>query len=180
MKSLNIGCGEEVFACCDTIDINPNFEPTFCFDINDRRWPIHSNTYDMIYAHYILEHTYNLVKVMEEIYRIAKPNAIIHIKVPHYSGRGAWINPTHYRAFALGQFDYFDKDIKEHYGNCNFKAMSKEIHIIRQEVNHHPQVKALAKCLDKLFYRFPNISERICCYWFGGFSEIEIELKVIK
>jgi hypothetical protein len=44
---------------------------------------------------------------MEELHRIAKPNAKVVFKVPYGSSDRAFEDPTHVRQYFLHSFDYF-------------------------------------------------------------------------
>jgi SAM-dependent methyltransferase len=182
---LDIGPGENPYKPLKSetvisIDFNKKFSPTKIHDLKKFPWPFKDNTFDKIYASHIIEHIPDTVRVMEEIYRIAKPNAIVIIRVPHFSSRSAWVNPTHYRAFTIGSFDYFSKDIKEHYGNCNFRVIKRELRYTRPDVSHNMITKLFTRILNFFANLNQNFCERIWCYCVGGFSEIYFELKVIK
>jgi SAM-dependent methyltransferase len=182
---LDMGPGEKPYKPSQkekvtSVDFNKKFKPTVIHDLTKFPYPFGSNSFDKIMASHIVEHIPNTLKFMEEIFRISKPNAIVIIRTPHYSSRGAWINPTHYKAFSIGTFDYFNPKIDQPYGNCSFKVMKKEFHYLRRDVKHHP----ISRFFDGLFSSLANLNQNICeriwCYWVGGFSEIYLELKVEK
>lgn len=75
-----------------TIDLDKNSKPNIVFDLSKFPWPLKNNIFDKIYVSHVIEHLPDTVKTMEEIYRVAKNNALIIIKVPHFSSRVAWIN----------------------------------------------------------------------------------------
>jgi ubiquinone/menaquinone biosynthesis C-methylase UbiE len=182
---LDVGPGEKPYIPTHServisIDFNKKFNPTVIHDLTKFPWPFKDNMFEKVYASQILEHIPNTLKAMEEIYRICKPNALVIIRVPHFSSRSAWINPTHYRAFSVATFDYFDKDIEQPYGNCNFKTIKKEMRYTRPDVKHHFITRAITKILNSLANMNQNFCERIWCYWVGGFSEVYVEMKVIK
>ena len=86
-------------------------------DLNSIPWPWETSSISEIYAEDILEHLYplgkvegqmNIMAVMEEIWRVLKPNGVIHIKVPSTDGRGAWQDPTHVTYWNINTFSYFD------------------------------------------------------------------------
>lgn len=50
----------------------------------------HDNQFDIVYASHSLEHSYAIDRVVAEIIRVAKENAVIAVEVPiHYQVRGA-------------------------------------------------------------------------------------------
>jgi len=181
LKILELGPGERPLSGeVTTVDFNKNFKPTIVHDLNKFPWPLSDASFDVIYASHVLEHFKDTVRAMEEIYRIAKPGAKVIIRVPHFSSRAAWINPTHYRAFSVSQFDYFDKKVPENYGDCNFKVIKKELRYSRPDVNHGFTTKILTSLLNFLANSNQNACERIWCYLVGGFSEAYVELEAIK
>ena len=118
---------------------------------------------------------------MEEIYRMAKPNAKLIIRIPHFSARGAWNNPTHYRAFASEIFYHFSKDFREHYGNCNFEVEKLELrYSLPDEDCGFIINKIITPILNYLANKNLKCCERVWCYYVGGFSEIYVELRAIK
>ncbi|MDI6806462.1 MAG: class I SAM-dependent methyltransferase [Candidatus Aenigmarchaeota archaeon] len=182
---LDIGPGEKAYTPTHrerviTIDFNKKFNPTKVHDLTKFPWPFKDNTFDKIYASHIIEHIPSTVRAMEEIYRIAKPNALVIIRVPHFSSRSAWINPTHYKAFSIGSFDYFDQNMRQPYGNCNFRVMKKELRYTRADVPHDIVTRVFTKFVNFIANLNQNFCDRVWCYWVGGFSEVYFELKVIK
>lgn len=103
---LNIGCGKKIMKNCINIDILPYEGVDLNFDLKCFPWPLKSNTFDDIYAYSILEHLPDLVKTMEEIHRISKPYAKIHIIVPYYRDINAY-SPVHLKFFTEDTFKYF-------------------------------------------------------------------------
>ena len=69
--------------------------------------PLPDNSVVAISAKHLLEHLDDTVKIMEEIWRVSKPGAIVSIKVPYYASMGAYQDPTHRRFFTEKTFQYF-------------------------------------------------------------------------
>ncbi|MCH8948999.1 MAG: methyltransferase domain-containing protein [Chloroflexi bacterium] len=71
--------------------------------------PFQDNSADEIFLDHALAHTDDFLGIMEELWRISKPNTIIHARLPH--GSSSWSisrDPRHSRAFTLETFNYFD------------------------------------------------------------------------
>ena len=60
----------------------------------------------------VLEHLTFADKVLLELHRIAKPNAIIRIEVPYYNNKGAFNDIEHIHYFTEKTFFYFVKKYK--------------------------------------------------------------------
>ena len=54
-------------------------------DLNTFPYPFADSSFDEIYAMHVIEHLDSIVRAMEEIHRLAKPNAKVVIVTPHYS-----------------------------------------------------------------------------------------------
>ena len=106
MKTLNIGCGylnrEESEI---GIDINFDCKPDVCGDIQNL--PFKDEMFESINAIHVLEHIPNIVKAMNEAWRILKYNGTLNIRVPLFPTLGSISDPTHVRFFVVPTFDYF-------------------------------------------------------------------------
>jgi SAM-dependent methyltransferase len=185
LKVLDVGCGTLAYAGKDSenvisIDFRPEVHPTVVHNLNEFPWPFANDTFDIIYASHIMEHLKDNIKFMEELYRISKPQAEVIIRVPHYSGRSAWGDPTHIRAYSYNQFYFYEKGFCDHYGSCDLRVIKIELHYIR----FSEQRNIVAKITNKIVNYFANMSPKLCekvwCYWVGGLSEIYVELQAIK
>ena len=59
-----------------------------------------------------MEHLSDIVKTMDEIWRISKSDALIKIKSPYFASHRAQTDPSHKRFFTAESFDYFDPATK--------------------------------------------------------------------
>ncbi|MGB2833345.1 MAG: methyltransferase domain-containing protein [Methylotenera sp.] len=124
MKSaLNLGCGKDVKKSSDTIhwknvDICQNEGVDAIFDLDVYPWPLDDNQFDHVLCNDVLEHLDNVIKAMEEIYRISKPSATVEISVPYYASKAAFTDITHKRFFTENSMDYFSDAGK--YSKYNF------------------------------------------------------------
>jgi SAM-dependent methyltransferase len=76
-------------------------------DINDLPYPFKKNEFDGIFLSHVLEHAdpQKILKILNEIHRITKPNKKIVIYVPHFSSSTALPHLTHYKSFGIHSFD---------------------------------------------------------------------------
>tara|TARA_Y100000034_G_scaffold72127_1_gene86983 strand:+ start:4876 stop:5346 length:471 start_codon:yes stop_codon:yes gene_type:complete len=103
---LNLGSFTEKFPGYLNVDIDPGVNPDICCDI-EKGIPLEDNSVTEIKANMILEHINDIIFVMNELWRIMKPGAILNIVVPHESSAMAWGDPTHKRVFNEESFGYF-------------------------------------------------------------------------
>jgi SAM-dependent methyltransferase len=108
MKSLDLGCGNRKQAGMVGIDINPASAADVIHDLNLFPYPFDDSTFDEIHADNVIEHLENLPQVMEELYRIAKPDSTLKVIVPYFRARWAFVDPTHRHFFTVDSFGYFD------------------------------------------------------------------------
>jgi SAM-dependent methyltransferase len=78
------------------------------FDMNEAPWPWPDETFDEVVASHCLEHTRDLLPVLDELWRVCQHGARIHVEAPHFfSSPAAWDDPTHRRPMGPGTFDFF-------------------------------------------------------------------------
>lgn len=107
---LDIGCGNRKRTGAVGLDINPSTDADVVHDLDVFPWPFEDSSFDEIYADNVIEHLDDVIAVMEEIHRIARPGALVVLAVPYFRSRWAWIDPTHRHAFGVESFSYFDPD----------------------------------------------------------------------
>lgn len=92
-------------------------------------WPFENDSVDEIISNNLFEHLPNLVRTMEEIHRILKPNGLLKIAVPYYKHILAFTDPTHVRFFTKNTMDYFTYE--GHYSKYNYfsKARFRIVHL---------------------------------------------------
>jgi SAM-dependent methyltransferase len=104
---LDFGCGLRKRAGAIGIDVNPRSSADIIHDLNQFPYPFTDNCFDEIFCDNVIEHLDNVVKVMEELHRIAKPSAVVIVIVPFFPHRQAYTDPTHQHYFGIHSFDYF-------------------------------------------------------------------------
>ncbi len=75
------GSHEIISLGLDGCDINIRLDPNII--------PLKDNSIDLIWSRGFFEHIENVYKVMEDCWRILKPNGILIINTPHFSSAGA-------------------------------------------------------------------------------------------
>jgi predicted SAM-dependent methyltransferase len=113
---LDLACGKSKREGFIGIDILPLKDVDVIWDLETFPWPFPDNSVSEIYCSHFVEHTENLIKIMNEIYRICKHSATVHIVAPYYTSIGAWQDPTHKRAISEMTFLYFDKNWRQQSG----------------------------------------------------------------
>ena len=118
---LNIGSGYNKIEGYLSVDIDTNCNPDFLFDIENDIWPFENNSVDEVVLYHILEHIGDgYSKVIKELYRVCKPNALIYIKVPHHRHDSFFYDPTHKRAIVGESFYLLSKEYNNYFIENNF------------------------------------------------------------
>lgn len=128
---LNIACGQQKQEGFIGVDKVKTLATDIVHDLEIFPWPFEDNSVDEVICSHYVEHTKDLIKFMDELYRIMKSpykdnkgeeiKSKITIIAPYYSSIRAWQDPTHLRAISEFTFIYFNKKWREdnkldHYG----------------------------------------------------------------
>jgi predicted SAM-dependent methyltransferase len=107
---LDLGCGENRQPNFVTMDKRKLPNVDIVHDIQDIPYPIPSNSCLMVLMSHVWEHIepkYR-IDVMNEIWRIMKPDGQLLISAPYAGSFGNWQDPTHYMGPNEATFTYFD------------------------------------------------------------------------
>lgn len=115
MNKLDLGCGFAKEDGAIGIDVIPIDVVDIMANLEILPLPFAANTFDEIYLNDIIEHLPDTIKTMEELYRIARPDAKIFIRVINWNSTYQATDPTHVRAFSEDSFGYFGQRKKRSY-----------------------------------------------------------------
>lgn len=127
MKELIIGCGrakeKKIISLNNdllyhnpvTLDINPDHNPDFVWDLENLPMPFDNNEFDQIHAYEVLEHTGNqgdykfFFAQFSEFWRILKKDGILCVSVPNYKSVWAFGDPSHKRIINEGSLVFLSQ-----------------------------------------------------------------------
>lgn len=189
-KILDVGGGHDKYPGSMSIDFNPAAKPDILHDLNKTPWPFKDNEFDMVYSARCIEHLLDPQKIMDEIYRIAKPNARILIILPHFSSRLAWTDIEHKHAFCINSFRRYTGNFPE----LNTDKVRLEIRRIKFQwqpeiairtapdwlIRIDPVIRILDKFISGLANANVQFCERIWCFYVGGMGEVLFDMKALK
>jgi len=188
MNKLHLGCGEDYKDGYLNVDFHNHFKVDMVFNLNQFPYPFENSRFDEIIAFHVLEHLNDPFTVMKELYRIIKPEGILHIKVPHFS-RG-FTHTEHKAGFDVTFPQYFNPGFtKSGYYGVNFKIIKMKLNYIAffhlmKYLKVNPIVIAILKIIRIIVNFFANVSPLFCsrfwCFLVGGFEEIEFIFKAVK
>ncbi len=112
LTRLNVGCGRNIrsgwlnldVARLPGVDIVADLER--CAEV---RLPLPDDTIEEFLLSHVVEHIQNVLPLMQELHRVAKPGARAVIRVPYGSSDDAFEDPTHVRQFFVNSFTYFSQ-----------------------------------------------------------------------
>lgn len=173
MVRLNLGCGRDIREGYINTDYFKAKGVDKLLDLNKFPYPFPKDFAEEIIMQDIFEHLEDPIKVLEEIFRIAKDKAIIKIRVPHFSSGNTWGDLTHKRGFSSTVFNnYSYKETSSLEKNRKVKVKIKKIKLF-----FPTPYRFLG--FNYLFSRFILIYERIF-YGFFPCGNISFELEVDK
>src|SRR3712207_4562013 len=86
-KILDIGCGRNKTPGAVGLDSNPRSCADVIHDLDSVPYPFPDNEFDLIVGNQIIEHVGDVLAVVAELHRIAKPGGLIRLDTPHYSDK---------------------------------------------------------------------------------------------
>ena len=107
---LDLGCGENKQSGYVGMDVRKVPGVDIVHDVQKVPYPIPNNSCHTILMSHLWEHIeprYR-IKVMNELWRVAKPEGQLLISSPYYLSFGATQDPTHYTCPNEATFTYFD------------------------------------------------------------------------
>lgn len=120
---INLGCGRDYRAGWLNVDFFDAANPDQVIDLEKTPWPLADNCAEAILMKHVLEHlgkdTQSFLAIMSELYRIAKPDALIEIHVPHPLHADYMGDPTHVRPITPEMLQCFDLAVVERWQAAN-------------------------------------------------------------
>jgi SAM-dependent methyltransferase len=172
---LNIGCGNRPLADAVNLDASERVGADIVHDLNCMPWPFADDTFTEVHAYDVLEHLGDVVRALEEIHRVSRQGATVHVTVPHFSSANAFTDVTHRHWFGWRSFDPFlvspgGAHGLAHYGQARFRRSSTEIHFHPSLVN-----KVIRRCANRWPDRYEHRWAWMFPAWFMSFR-----LEVVK
>lgn len=165
MKKLNFGCGKKILNGYTNVDSQKAEGIDNSFNFEKFPYPFKENTFDYVLADNVFEHFQKPEKVIQELWRICKKNAIIHIKVPYWNNSVAYNDPDHKHYYNARSFEIIC-DINSEYKH-KVKRKFEIIKIVHVPGNIKKRIpKLILNFLDKFLH--------------GIFIELDVEIRVLK
>ncbi len=159
-RILDVGCGNKKAEGAIGVDTSLNGAADVVADLNHLPWPFAPESFDEILVIHVIEHLPDLIGVMKEIHRVARPGAIVRIETPYFTYYQSWCDPTHVHHLTRESLDYFldDSQFTFRYTDRPFFHAEEKTILFR---------KSLWNLFPRLVYRFsPRQYERYLPYIF--------------
>jgi hypothetical protein len=168
---LNLGCGRKKIPGAVNVDLSAEVGADVVHDLAVLPWPLPSDAFRDVYATDVIEHLGDTLAVMEEIHRVCRSGARVHITVPHFSSANAFTDPTHRKQFSYFSFDYFDPSHPfGFYSHARFRRT-------RAQIVFYPSLSN--KLVHRLANRRPQAYEQRWAWIFPAWF-LSIDLEVVK
>lgn len=107
-RRLNLGCGTDIRPGWVNLDSSPAIPGVdVVHDIDRGSLPFRDGSFAGILARDVLEHVADPVGTLRELHRVLGPGGRLTVRVPHFTSRNNFIDPTHRSRFAIEWFDFF-------------------------------------------------------------------------
>ena len=120
--TIDIGCGKNKIEPGSLgLDQTLDSSADVVCNLDRLPWPLRDNSASRIHLSHILEHLDDLMGVMGEVYRIAQPQAKVHVVTPHFSSHNSFSDPTHRHHLAAQSFRHFTGESFERFSGAPFR-----------------------------------------------------------
>lgn len=167
---LDIACGQNKREGFVGVDIAPGPGVDVVWDLEKYPWePFKDNSVKEIYVSHYAEHTKDLMKFMDEMWRICEDAAKVIIVGPYYTSIRSWQDPTHTRALSEATWAYFQKSWRK-----------------ATQLDHYPIISDYEIVNTVLYFNEPwnqksdEAKQFAIKHYWNVVSDILVELKVKK
>lgn len=179
---LDLGCGNKKRAGFMGLDKIKLAGVDIVCDLDKENIPLDDNSVEEIQTRHFMEHTSDLVKVMDELWRVSCDKGKIIIVVPYYNSLGAFRDPTHRRFFTYETFDYFTETERcpSFYTEKKFKINKKKILFYPENSNIFGRIRFFHLTLLQIVANlFPYLYEHSFLKLFSA-RDLYVELEADK
>jgi SAM-dependent methyltransferase len=177
---LDLGCGRRKTPGAFGIDIKVLPDVDLVHDLQAIPYPLPDNCADEVRLTHVIEHFTDPLPILQEVWRLTRPGGRVLIRTPHYSGRYAWKDPTHRRAFSADSFHYFGENDYSYYTEARFHVREVRLKYFLEEQYWPWPHRAWGRIVQRVLDSHPTFSERFLCYWVGGIDELQVTLETVK
>jgi SAM-dependent methyltransferase len=152
----------------------------------ERGLPFKDEGVEEVYLDHTLDDTRDFVAAMQEIWRICRPGALVHVWLPHASSMWATSrNPGQTRPFTIETFEFFDPERNpDHPVGAAFEIEQAKLYLTTLRLGQRPRLTGgvISSVIESLANRNRGSQYR-WERWLGsaiGFEEFYVLLTVVK
>ncbi len=154
MMKLNLGCGNDIKKGWINLDISGASDVDVVHDLNKIPLPFENEKFDIVLCNDVLEHV-DYHPLINDIHRILKSGGLLIIRVPHFTSKSNYGDPTHINQFSTKSFYYFTNQKKYGYKR-DVKLFSK----IKTKIMFEQFDIFLLRIINKTIEKWVNKSPR--------------------
>ena len=179
---LNLGCGSKLYDGYVNVDKFDIYNIDIKHDLEKFPYPFNDNSVEEIILSHVLEHIGQdpdiFMKILKELYRICKNQALIKIAVPHPRHDDFISDPTHVRPITVLSLSLFDKAQNEQWeknGAANTPlALIHKVNFKIEDINYKIEKDIMVKFnkgeidkvkLDYMVKHYNNVVKQIDIKW---------------
>ena len=150
--------------------------------------PLGDSVVDEVDTGHALAHTADFVGALEEVWRVCKPGALVHVRLPHATS--VWAasrDPRHQRLYTIETFEYFDPRRRNERCPTRASYIIEESRLYLTARGAPERGRGLARgTVSRLFEAAANRSRGMQYRWerwlghLVGFEEMYVLLNVVK
>jgi hypothetical protein len=181
---LNLGCGQRLLA--GYVNVDKFGEPDLRCDLEQFPWPWTDDSAGEVVMSHVLEHlgasSDSFIRIMQELHRVCRAGALIHVTVPHPRHDTFLADPTHVRPITPLLFTLFSKTLNREWAGQGYAAtplalyhdvdfeVEASTYVLEAEYARHMSEGGHGEAeLQRLLRTYNNVA-----------AEISIRLRVIK
>lgn len=177
---LNLGCGPDYRQGWVNVDCNTQQRADLYLVLGRDDIPINDDSVDEVYMCHSLEHIQHFLPFLEELYRVCRNGAKLHIIVPHYSGPQAFA-PQHYSYWSCSAWWTMAGKSHENYTPFRCKIDSVRLNFVSHYVGASKRVAWLFRPYEWIANALCELGLHMLVERFPfGWSEVEYRLEVAK
>lgn len=137
-RRLNLGCGKHIRSGWVNLVVVKIPGVDVVHDITQLPLPFPNNEFDWISCKDILEHI-EYIPVLKDLHRVLKPGGRLEIRMPHFTSKDSFSDPTHRKLFTVQTFRYFVLGHhREYYIDFHFSRLDR-VHLCFETIGNSIQ-----------------------------------------
>lgn len=169
---LNLGCGNRHEAGYVNVDVSQAHRPDKVWDLNRFPYPWADGSIDEVKMRHVLEHLDDLIKVMDEVWRILGFGRRVYIEVPYVTHFQAIGHPQHKHFFHWGTFGWLDvagRGRGESYTNRYFRILRNRL-----------VFDSYLKIYEEMFNKYPTVYNNTTLAKLFPAASLDVVLEKVK